>query len=238
MSALIDFNTINMSDIQFSEPKTNSLGGQSVYVSYNGNKIITQIPKTKCPFGLNSQSFDNSPVKYTLDVSLGKGEGKIAGWRQFVYDLDKHIIDTAVEKSETWFKKKKSAGVIEELYKPIVVESKKDYPATMKLKLPFYNNEFQTIVFDSKRNKVEPSLIEKGCEVTLIAELAGMWFVGKQFGVSWKIIQAKVYPLMKMDQYAFVDEEDGEEEEVEIEEEEEVEPDAEEEEEVETEEEA
>lgn len=235
--ALIDFSKINLSDIQFSDPKTNSLGGQSVYVSYQGNKIITQVPKTKCPFGLSSQAFDNSPVKYTLDISLGKGEGKIGAWRQFVYDFDKHICETAVEKSELWFKKKKSAGVIEELYKPMVVESKKDYPSTQKFKLPFYNNEFQTIVFDSKKNKVEPSLIEKGCEVTLIAELAGLWFVGKQFGVSWKIVQAKVYPVMKMDQYAFVDEEDeNEEEEIVVEEEEEIEPDEEEEEEVEIEE--
>ena len=64
----------------------------------------------------------------------------------------------------------------------------------------------------------------------MIAEMQGLWFVGKQFGVTWRVVQAKIYPVVSLQAYAFKDEDDDvdetEEEEVEeVEEEVEVEED-------------
>ena len=117
-----------------------------------------------------------------------------------------------MENSEKWFGKKKSAGVIEELYKPMTIESKKgDYAPTMKFKVPFYEDKFGVTVFDNDKNEVEPDAITKGSQVTLIAKITSMWFVGKQFGVTWQIAQAKLFPSTTLPKYAFADDDDDEE---------------------------
>jgi len=40
-----------------------------------------------------------------------------------------------------------------------------------------------------------------------------MWFIGKtQFGIGWKVLQAKVYQTNKLVGYSIVDDDDDEEE--------------------------
>ena len=209
MTSVLNFANIDVSQITFSEPKTNPRGGQSIWLSTEGQKLIIQVPKGKCPFGLSKQQYDeDAPPKYDLNVSLG-GSDKMNDFRQFVSDLDAHIQKSAVENSEKWFGKKKSAGVIEELYKPMLVEPKKgDYAPTMKFKFPYYDDKFTTTVFDSNKEEVSPEMITKGSQTSLIVQLTRMWFVGKQFGVTWQTLQAKVYPGSALPKYAFADDDD------------------------------
>ena len=90
-------------------------------------------------------------------------------------------------------------------------ESKKgDYAPTMKLKLPFFDDKHTATVYDNNKNEVTVDSITKGCQITLIAQLSSMWFVGKQFGVTWQGMQAKVFPNSALPKYAFADDEDDE----------------------------
>ena len=231
--SITNLNEINVNDITFSEPKVNSMGGLSVYVALHGEKIVVQVPKCKCPFGLSCQSYDNAPEKYEVSISLNDSTEKAKMWREFISEFDERVKQEAVVNSKKWFKsaKEKSASVVEELYKPMLIESKNgDYPPTQKFKIPFKDNKCYATFFDDKKQQVQMDAIEKGCNVSLIAELQGLWFVGKQFGVTWRVVQAKVFPLLKLTAYAFKDEDDEddgtssvEEEMVEVEEEVEVE---------------
>ena len=222
--SVLNFANIDVSQISFSEPKTNSRGGQSIWLSYNGQKIIVQVPKGKCPFGLAKQQYDeDAPPKYDVSVSLG-GSDKINAFKEWVGEFDAHILNAAVENSEKWFGKKKNATVLEEFYKPMTIESKKgDYAPTMKFKMPYYDDKHVATVFDDKREEVSADMITKGSQVMLIAQITSMWFVGKQFGVTWQVMQAKVFPGTSLPKYAFADEDDEEE----LEEEEEYEDEAE-----------
>ena len=213
MTSVLNFANIDVSEITFSEPKPNSRGGQSIWLSYKGQKIITQVPKGKCPFGMSKQQYDeDASPKYDVSVSLG-GSGKINNFQQWVSEFDKYIQTCAVENSEKWFGKKKSASVVEELYKPMAIESKKgDYAPTMKFKMPFYDDKHTASVFDHEKNEVSPDMITKGSDVTLIAQITSMWFVGKQFGVTWQVLQARVAPSLALPKYAFADDEDDDEE--------------------------
>ena len=208
--SILNFSDVNVNDIKFTEPKTNSLGGSSVYVSYNGEKLTMQVPKSKCPFGLSCQSFDGQPDKYEVSITLNGQTERSQQWKDWVGEFDEKVKSEAVKNSKSWFKsaKEKSAGVIEELYKPMIVESKKDYPPTQKFKIPFKDGKCYATVFNDKRNEVTVDAIEKGCNITLIVEVQGLWFVGKQFGVTWRVVQAKVFPLLKLTSYAFKDEDD------------------------------
>ena len=210
MSSVLSFPQIDVSQISFSEPKPNARGGQSIWLSYNGQKIIIQVPKGKCPFGLSKQQYDEDAPKFDVSVSLG-GTEKMNTFKEWAQEFDKVIQQVAVDNSDKWFGKKKSAGVIEELYKPMVVESKKgDYAPTMKFKMPFYDDRHVATVFDSEKNEVGAEAITKGSEVTLIAQITSMWFVGKQFGVTWQVMQAKVSPSSTLPKYAFADDDDDE----------------------------
>ena len=209
--SVLQFNQIDVSKITFSEPKTNARGGQSIWLNYEGSKLIIQVPKSKCPFGLGKQQYDeDAPPKYDVSVSLG-GSEKMNDFKEWAAALDQHLQDSAVQNSEKWFGKKKSRGVIEELYKPMMQESKKgDYAPTMKLKLPFFDDKHTATVYDNNKNEVTVDSITKGCQITLIAQLSSMWFVGKQFGVTWQVMQAKVFPNSALPKYAFADDEDDE----------------------------
>ena len=211
MTSVLNFQNIDVSQIEFSQPRTNARGGQSIWLSHQGKKLIVQVPKGKCPFGMSKQQYDeDAPPKYDVSVSLG-GSDKMNAYREWVTALDKHIQDSAVQNSEKWFGKKKSAGVIEELYKPMVVESKKsEYLPTQKFKIPFYDDKFTATVFDNERNEISPEAITKGCEASFIVQLTSMWFVGKQFGVTWQVLQGKVSPSSSIPAYAFADDDDEE----------------------------
>ena len=219
MTSVLNFANIDVSQISFSEPKTNVRGGQSIWLSYNGQKLILQVPKGKCPFGLGKQQFEEDAPKYDVSLSLG-GSEKMNEFREFVTALDERIKSCAVDQSKEWFGKKMQANVIEEFYKPMVVESKKgDYAPTMKFKMPYYDDKFTATIFNDKKEEVDVDMITKGSQVTLIAKVTSMWFVGKQFGVTWQVMQAKVFPGMALPKYAFADEDDNEELEEEYEEE-------------------
>ena len=224
---ITSFKQINTSELEFSETVKNAKGGHTVYITYNGEKIITQMPKGTAPFGLASQKFeDDNPEalpKYTLNVALAD-TGNMGAFREWVTELDNAIIREGVKNSATWFGKKKSFEVVKELYKPISIESKDGkYAPTMKVKyMTNKNGEFQSPVFLNKNDVVTATDIVKGSQVSIIFQVAGIWFVGKQFGVSLIAKQTKLYPSESFTAYAFDDEEDEEEEEEEEEVEEEV----------------
>ena len=223
--SVLNFNEINVNNLTFGEPKVNALGGTSVYVSYNGEKVCVQVPKHKCPFGLSCQAFDGAPEKYEVSISLNGSTEKAQQWKDWALSLDEKVKNEAVKNSKAWFKanKEKSASVVEELYRPMVMESKstkQEYPPTQKFKIPFKEGKCYASIFNDKKEEANMDIIQKGCNIVLIAELQGLWFVGKQFGVTWKVVQAKVYPLLTLQAYAFKDEDDeetNEEEEVEVE---------------------
>ena len=212
MASVKQFNSINVNDIALSDPKPNSRGGQTVWLSHNGEKIIIQIPKGKCPFGLNHQQFDDGQPKYDVSVSLG-GTEKMDEFNKWVSAFDEHICKVAEERSPILFGKKKSAEVIEEMYKTMKIPSKKgDYAPTMKFKLPYYDGKHVSTIFDDKREERSVDIITKGVNIVLIAQLTSMWFVGKQFGVTWQVMQAKVYPQTSLPSYAFADDDDDDDE--------------------------
>lgn len=219
---IISFKNIDLSNMKFSDPVKNARGGHTVYLSYNDNKIVTQIPQGSTPFGMSSQKFedDDAPPKYTLNVSL-QDTGNMGMFRKWLSDLDDTVIAAGVKNSKEWFGKVKTLEVVKELYKPLVIESNEGkYAPTCKVKyMTNKNGEFQSQVFLNKDEMATPNDIVKGSKVSVIFQVMGIWFVGKQFGVSLVAKQTKLYPSETLTAYAFQDEDDEEvdEEEEEIE---------------------
>jgi hypothetical protein len=209
---IIPVTELDPSTFVYSEPKVNAMGGQSVYISANENKekIIIQTPKCGLPFGLNSFQTNSGENKYSLDISLRGNSVPMQNFIKFLQDYDDKNTETALKNSRVWFKKQLDSSVIDEIYKN-TMKTQNNYAPIMKVKFPTRNGNFLGDIFDQNKNKVDMSCIQKGCTVQAIIECVGMYFVAKEFGITWKVIQLKVYPPNRLTGYSFVDEDSEEE---------------------------
>ena len=203
------FKNIDPTNLEFSEMKTNAKGGGTVYVN---PKIIIQTPKAKIPFGMSRFESEDGSFKHSLNVSLGSTTQNGQEFKEWFTSLDNSITKGIVKNSEKWLGKKKSEAVVQELYKSMVIESKDGkYEPTYKVKfMTNKNGEFQAPVYLDKNEKGSIDDLTKGSSVSLIMQLTGIWFVGKQCGCTWTVLQVKSYPGENFTAYAFKDEDDGE----------------------------
>lgn len=204
---------IPIEEIEYYQPKQNTYGGSMIGVFHNKSKIVMQIPKSKVPFGVNSLTTDKNEVKKSIDISFYGMENNPSQreFRKWIEDLDEKHKETAIARSELWFKKKHSASVITELYKPLLNDKSKTYPATIRFKIPTdeYGN-FTGDVYDSlSKQRISLDDIKKGCYVSLIVEAQPMWFLSKQFGMTFKVQSIKVFqPQVQHSEYAFRDDDE------------------------------
>tara|TARA_B100001094_G_scaffold331814_1_gene401457 strand:+ start:7239 stop:7880 length:642 start_codon:yes stop_codon:yes gene_type:complete len=210
MNIVSDYKNFDYNDLSFSEPKINNMGGQSVYINHNKSKLTIQTPKCYIPFGVSSYQ-TNYGTKYNIDLSLKDKETN--DFRTFLEGFDTYMVNNAVNNSKQWFKKDIKSEVIEELYKKSLKKNEK-FPPLMKMKFPCNDKgEFQGEIYDaSGNNLISTNKITKGCSIQVIAELVGIYFVAKEFGVTWKVLQIRMFPNKQLQGFSFVDEDINEEE--------------------------
>ena len=226
-----EFDTQN---IKFLSPRTNKLGGQSVLINYaseeNTGPFIFQTSRVRVPFGIDQNTLDSGAApKYNLSISLANDETQNEQLKQLTKNI-RNLDNLAKEfpvKDTTWFNKTLSEEVVKEFFKSAEKFPKDSkWPSTLKIKLPFDrkgNPEFT--LFDEKRNKIEvfdkdgnfmQDVIPKGSEAVLLIQPTNVWFVGKtQYGIGYKLVQAKIFKSSKITEYSIVDEESEAEEEAE-----------------------
>jgi hypothetical protein len=192
---------INVQSLVYSVPKVNSMGGQTVFVNDTcRNKIRIHTPKCYLPFGVSEYSGAKS-----LQMSLNGDAEQMQQFKKFLNDFDMRNIDVASENSNAWFKKSLNANTVSELYNRTLKNPNPNYPPMFKAKLPFKDGNFVGEVYDTNKKLIDFSNITKACHVEAIVELTGVYFVAKEFGLSWKVIQLRVHPSDKVFGYAFAD---------------------------------
>lgn len=211
--------------IDFSDVRKNKMGGKAVYLSHNSNKkIYIQLPYLRAPYGLSSYTDQTSGrVSYSLDLSLDQTDEKGAAALKLFDAIDEKVLNHVASNSSELLGKKYNKAVLQEaLFKPLVRRNKEGkYPPTMKLKvLQNRDGGFVPEAYNSKRDKVDLGEIEKGQNVTTIIDISQIWFIDNKFGVTVRLMQAKLAPTAKLPACAFtedeydapVDESDAEEE--------------------------
>tara|TARA_B100000035_G_C21032170_1_gene569033 strand:- start:42 stop:758 length:717 start_codon:yes stop_codon:yes gene_type:complete len=211
--------------INFLPPKSNKLGGQSVLINYNpegsdkNGAFILQTCRIRVPFGIDSSKPENGPIKYHISISLANDETQNEQLRLFTQNV-RCIDDKAKEhamENTAWFGKKLSKELVGEFYKSAEKFPKDSkWPSTLKVKLPFdRNGNPQFVLYDENKKPIEildsdgnfnTSCIPRGCEAVCLLQSTGVWFVGKtQYGVGYKLLQAKIYKSNKLTGYSIVD---------------------------------
>lgn len=163
---------------------------------------------------------NGGPDKYSLDVSFDGFESRepVRQLLDVVNAIDNHMINTAMENSQLWFKKKyPSKEVVVELYTKSLRHSKDRetgetntrFAPTLKMTLPMKDGRFMFPTYGDRRAELDLlDLVQtgssKGARCRAIVHLSGVWIVGTKFGLSWKVKQLQVCMNSKsLDKWAF-----------------------------------
>lgn len=207
MVKLCDINKIKVEDLEYHEPLNGKMGGQYIKITHKNEKIIFQTPKCYLPFGMNKYegSYGNT---YSIDLSLSSTSQNMLDFKNFINKLDENNVQKACKNTNKWFTKTLDEDAIKQIYKHQLKESE-NYPPLMKVKIP--NNTVGPLVtiFDIDKNIIEIDKIPRQCDVTAVLELTGLYFKAKEFGVSWKVIQLMIFPRLNLNEYAFIDDDES-----------------------------
>lgn len=197
-------------NVKFAPLSKTSKGGKIVYFNLpNTHRITIQTPVMSAPFGVSTyDDASDGRRSYSLDASF-KGcdtNPKLASFLKKCRAFDERLIDVATENSKTWFGNVMSRDMTSVLFRKSVREATDPtkYAPTLRLKIT-PNTEY----YDEQQNRVGMEYITKGTTFRAIVELSSVFFVNKQFGVTWRIVQLAVTSRPdKLTGFAFQDEDE------------------------------
>ena len=206
------------SDIKYSKPKVDARGGKSVGILNAGSNSATYISTPlMLTWGIN-EYIDDKIGKITYDMALQfpseeYSKEDTTNFMNNMIEFEKKIKDDAIKNSKEWFgKAKMSEDAVDALWTPMLKypkdknsgEPDTDRAPTLKVKIPFWEGEWKTELYDVDQTAIFPDpngssltpkdLISKGAHVAVILLCGGIWFANGKFGVTWKLLQGVVKP--------------------------------------------
>jgi len=210
--SVIKFSDLSLSDVTFSDIRKNANNGKTIYLGgRDSSKLYLQLPRMKVPFGLGVFEDNTGKVSYSLPMAADD-----PAFVNFLKKFDDMVVNKVVENSETYLGKSMNETVLREalytaLFKP---PSDEKYSPIFKTKiLSNPDGTFVPKVFTTEKQEFDLNKLEKGQYVTAIVHIASIWFVGTKFGVTTRLQQLRVTPSQKLTEYAFVDEDEPDDEE-------------------------
>ena len=217
-SLIIDATTFNpVKQVKYSKMKVNKVGGKSVGImnSDTGKSLILQTPLI-LTWGAN-KFVDEKSGKTTFDMALQfpRDDYQTEENKKFLDAMvafQNKLKSDAITNAKEWFNKPKmTPEVVDALFHPMLTYAKnKDTgeidmtkSPTLKVKIPFYENQFNCEVYDTSAKMLFPNessaqtpleLITKASNIIAVIQCGGFWFANGKFGVTWKLIQCVVKP--------------------------------------------
>lgn len=206
------------SDIKYSKPKVNAVGGKSVGILNSETNSATYISTPlMLTWGINTYT-DDKTGRSTYDMSLQFPTSEYANedtksFLENMKEFEQRIKSDAISNSKEWFGKSKMSGdVIDALWTPMLKypkdketgESDMTRPPTLRVKMPVWDGEWKCELYDTDRTQIFPDtdvstrtpldIISKGANIATVIQCGGIWFANGKFGVTWKLFQGVVKP--------------------------------------------
>lgn len=214
---VLNMSEFSPSAIRYMQPRVNDRGGKSVTViSTQSNRGLYLTLPLMLTWGISDYIDEKgeSDGKYTISLQFPRESDatkETDSALQKLKDFENKIIDDAVTNSAAWFGKKASREIVADRYFPFLKYKKDkdtgetDYnaPPTLRPKVPCYEGEWKSEIFDPKGTLLFPcdtegstpmDFITKGSHVACVVQCGGLWFGGKGWGLIWKLAQAVVKP--------------------------------------------
>jgi hypothetical protein len=204
--------------VRYMQPKVNDRGGKSInLISTQSNRSLHITTPLMMTWGISDyidEKTGESDGKYTLSLNFPNDDYATASTTQFLNkmkDFENQILDDAVKNSEAWFGEEMSREVAKHTFFPFLKYTKDkntkkfDYtkPPSIRAKVPNYNNRWAVEIYDTTGKLIFPNdnenmtpmdFIPKKSNVACIIQCGGLWFGGKGWGLTWKLIQCVVKP--------------------------------------------
>lgn len=174
-----------------------------------------QIPRMYMPFGLSGFTPEAGATKWNIDFSM-KGwdeEGNYVNkFYKFVKKIEDSIIDKTYEQSMEIFNRQVPRDELEKMFNSNIKELSDREPKLRTKVNVSYDGEMRTTVFDVENENVtappERGLYSKHSGTAQV-ELAGVYFMNKMFGITWKIEQLKIFEPQRLNGFQFILDDDN-----------------------------
>jgi len=208
----------NTSGIRYMQPKVNDRGGKSInIISTQTNRSLHVSTPLMMTWGISDyvdEKTGESDGKYSMSLNFPNGDYETKNTTEFLNKLkafENQILDDAVRNSEAWFGEEMSREVAKHTFFPFLKYSKDKQtkkidttkPPSIRAKVPNYNNRWAIEIYDTKgamlfpcdnENMTPMDFVPKKSNVACVLQCGGLWFGGKGWGVTWKLIQCVVKP--------------------------------------------
>lgn len=204
---------IQLSDLQLVGPKKI----KKVDIKYNHNDFYIQIPRFTVPF--KPSRFDEKSRKYGIKFNVEDTIAPDAAstFTDKIKTFEEVIMKKAVENSEKWWGKKKSLDIIRETFKPCIGEPQekngKTFPPKFSASVPLGMDDQPNVeCYDENKNEVSFDYLDQYSDVIPIIQVPSIWFVGSDWGITYKIKIMKIFKKVKISGFnAFVGTDDEDE---------------------------
>jgi|GEM_PF-4762899 hypothetical protein len=195
---------IDYQNIALSKQKTKSKS-KFLYVYLDKKPLLLKLPKMELAYGLSKNTFYESKVQYNFDLSFKNNDALVESFEK----LDDFIIEKVKEEHYPEL----SIEEVKKLYTSCVKYSNPQFPPVLKSKIITQESKIKCDMFYSEpdeegklpRINIEEAggesfalaLLPRQKKVEVILECIGLWFMNGKFGLSFKALQVKVYPIEK-----------------------------------------
>ena len=197
---IVKGSNINPKNIEITQNSKN----KSPILKYNSRSLIVQTPIMSLPWNLNCYQ-NNYKDDYSISMSFKgmENDEELSNFYNKLLDIDKKIIKHVFKNSKQYFNKVIDIDLLEKLYYPIIrlsidketKEPDNKYPPTINIKIPYRNNAFELVVFNSDKEKMDlkkiplASILVKEIEIKALIQLSNIWIMDNKFGCSLKAVQ-------------------------------------------------
>lgn len=207
----------NTSSIRYMQPKVNERGGKSIsIISTQSNRSLHLSTPLMMTWGISDfvDEKGESDGKFSMSLNFPNADFSTPAADEFLNKLkqfENQILDDAVKNSEAWFGEEMSREVAKHTFFPFLKYSKDKLtkkidttkPPSIRVKVPNYNNRWGVEIYDTSSNRIFPcdnenmtpmDFIPKKSNVACVVQCGGLWFGGKGWGLTWKLVQCVVKP--------------------------------------------
>ena len=220
---------VDMTSISYSAVKSLPSGAKIIYLNYNGGPLFVQTPEMTIPYDSGTYYADNDTSgKYAIKASMEghKDNPQMKAFHDMLEQMDQTIMESGIENSLAWFKKKSlTPEIAKELYTPMVkvsIDSETGEPngkwaPTFAFKIVKRDGKVQCDCYDSDKKEVNlegensvdlSTMFKKGTKVKMILKCNGLWIASGKFGCTWRAEQIKINSPIEYSGYAFADSDD------------------------------
>ena len=209
------------SDYKYLKPKINKSGGKSVGIlNSETNKALYLSTPLMLTWGVTEFKDEASGRKsYNMSLQFPKEEyatDETTAFLNAMTEFQDKIKADAITNSKEWLNKAKmTPDVVDALFHPMLYypkdaetgEPNKDKSPTLKIKLDYWDEEFNCEIYDKDHKLLFPvkdglegpmELMPKATNVLTVIRCGGLWFANGKFGCTWRFVQSVVQPRSSM----------------------------------------